>query len=593
LGTLRGAEVLQAEGIATATEQMFLLVRFVIEVFGKLLSDANGVHLSDPETWMADRLSESTRSWRNASFNFDGWHPLFVHSQTVLDWDPYREFANLLGMRHSETVFQRAALEASRSPNGPSMGLIVAAAEDFRERRLPAAVHGFHPARGNGHEEAWLSAVFRWFLLRRATADRLAREQLTLVGPIEDPPLQPDEILEQSEENRVADELHEGLDALDTKYADALQRYFGLDGREHALHEIASRYGISHHTARWLVIDALTALSVRLGVQGLLSKEEFAFARLVFEIGMPARVAARQLKLSEQVVRRSIQEKFHTVLRKRTSIKLRQQSVEDSLGTTTDRTEANKSKEAIMNKGQIMIGLRKLKVAPEIQREGGEAYVLLEDGMASLSEIRHVLSEQEDFCDQLVDAGVPLDWVLTHDGARVDVSPRVATIAKEIAQIESREWIAAETVYGACVQVTSGKGIPGYSSPSDELVRRIFVTLEGLSGAFLRTLDAPLRHARPSLSIWQEKDRLYGKWSDGPKDRIDLVPFIQRQVMRFGEFRPDAAAVITSAIALLLSHGELPLPGFETESPQEGAQILRPLGNIRNAAPQTANAAAG
>jgi hypothetical protein len=165
LGTLRSAEVLRSEGVETATEQMYLLVRFVVEVLGRL-SDAKWSHAPrSPEAWLSKKLSESLRSWRHAPSQLHDWHTLFANSQRVLDWDPYREFADLLEMRHSENVFRRTAREVSRTPNGPSIGFIVAVAEEFRESRLPAAVRGFDPERGKGHEEAWLATVFRWFLL--------------------------------------------------------------------------------------------------------------------------------------------------------------------------------------------------------------------------------------------------------------------------------------------------------------------------------------------------------------------------------------------------------------------------------------------
>jgi len=205
LGTLRAAEMLLARGIPTPTEQMYLLVRFVVEVLGRHTYPQEPPS-SGAEQWLAGRLEESLEAWRNDTLQLHDWHELFKVSQTVLDWDPYKEFADLLEARYSEAIFRRAAADPSRY-GGSTIGLIIAVVDDFRERRLPAAVRGFDPIRGKGHEEAWLTTVFRWFLLRRASADRSVREQLIFFAPLEGAPSQPDEILEQIDDELVGEEL--------------------------------------------------------------------------------------------------------------------------------------------------------------------------------------------------------------------------------------------------------------------------------------------------------------------------------------------------------------------------------------------------
>src|SRR5579884_12206 len=580
LGTLRAAETLFAMGVETATEQMYLLVRFVVEILGRL-SDVDRSRIPNPERWVVDHLNKNLNSWRYIPSQLNDWHRLFTNSKTVLDWDPYREFANLLEMRCSENVFRRAATDASRHPNGPTIGFIVAAAEEFRERRLPAAVHGFDPIRGKGHEEAWFAAVFRWFLLRRATADRSVREQLKLFVPIESAPLQPDEILERLEDQRVAQNLHAGLHALEAKHVDALRAYFGLGGsREHALHEIAARRGVSHHTARWLVIDALTALSVRLGVQGVLSEEETDFAQLVFGKGMPTRLAARQLKVTEGIIRRNIQKKFHGALRKRTHLRAEHTGEAHSAGTNKhDRAKGplRQSKVPDMNASNIVAALRLLTKEPEIFNEGSQKSVRLAGGAAPLTTIRSLLAEDEELCDELVEAGVPLEWVFTHDGERVDIFRGEDAFSDEIEKIASREWSVAETVRDACISRLHDQELPQLAArfEADEAVARIVETLEGLSVALLRTIDARLRQTCPPFRIWQREDTIYGRWEGGPP-QFELPPFVLRQVMRFGEFRHDTGIIVASTIGTLLAVGELPLPGFDRERPSSGYQILRP-----------------
>jgi hypothetical protein len=571
--------MLQMRGIKTPTEQMYLLVRFVVEVVGGA-AYAEEFHSINPEGWLAEKLGESLKSWHHDPSQFHDWHTLFTNSQTVLDWDPYREFGDLLEMRYSEKILRRAEPEVSQRLGGPSIGFIVAVAEDFRERRLPAAMRGFDPVRGKGHEEAWLATVFRWFILRRATADRSVREQLMFFGPIEGAPLRPDEIIEQLEDGLVAQNLLEGLHTINPRYVDVLRSYFGLDGHEHALHELASRYGISHHTARWLVVDALTALSVRLGVQRLLSKEEFAFAQLVFEKGMPTKVAAGQLEIAESAIKMSIHSKFHAVLRKRTTLRHPDQRTERPAAYSSKPVPTRAShqpKVLQMDREEIIAALWRLRDQPKIDDDGTQKLVSLGGSYAPLTDVRSLLAKNEELCDTLVAEGVPLDWIFTHDGERVDIFPGEDTLSVEIEKIASREWTVAEFVLVECIKRAGQKELPVLTAQSatDEPVARIVETLGGLSVALLRMIDARLRQARPLLHVWQDADGIYGRWGD-KSEKFGLVPFILRQSMRFGEFRYDAATVVADTIGTLLSCGELPLPGFSLEQPSSGVQIFRP-----------------
>jgi len=558
---------------------MYLLVRFVVEVLGKH-AYAQEPQTAGTERWLARKLEESLEAWRNDTLRLQDWHTLLKVSQSVLDWDPYHEFAELLEMRYGEAILRRAAAETSRKYGGPTVGLIIAVADDFRERRLPAAVRGFDPIRGIGHEEAWLTTVFRWFLLRRASADRSVREQLLFFGPIESAPLRPDEILEQIDDELVAQDLLKGLHTLDAKYLDVLQRYFGLVGREHALREIASRYEISHHTARWLVVDALTALSVRLGVRRLLTKEEFAFAQLVFEKGMPTKIAAQRLDLSEHAIRSSIQGKFQMVLRKRTTVRHPEQKAKRRPSHLNERGPAGISqqpKALQMNRERIIAALRQLDSEPKISKEADRAFVSLRGDNVPLTDVRLLLAEDELLCDELIDKGVPLDWVFTSDGDRVDIFAGESALSTEIEEIASREWTVARFVLEECRKEVGERKLPILTTQSatEEPVARIVETLEGLSVALLRTIDAPLRQANPPLRIWQQNNAVLAHWNDTP-DRFDLVPFVLRQALRFGEFSYDAATIVANTIARLLSAGAIPLPGFSLEEPYRGLQTFRP-----------------
>jgi hypothetical protein len=327
------------------------------------------------------------------------------------------------------------------------------------------------------------------------------------------------------------------------------------------------------------VVDALTALSVRLGVRGVLSEEEFVFAQLVFGKGMPAKLAARQLKLTESAVRRSIQEKFHAALRKRTT--LRQPTTAENPLSDLNRRESERaslrSKVPQMNQEKIIAALWRLRQNPEIHSRGDQKVVSLGDGDVTVTEIRSILAENEDLCDDLIAEGTPLDWVFTHDGQRVDVFPGEDEFSEEIETIASREWTVAQFVLGECIKNIGEQKLPVLTAPSatGEPVARIVETLAGLSVALSRTIDARLRQKHPPLCIWQETEKAYAQWEGGPQ-KFELTPFILRQAIRFGEFRPDAATVVANTVTTLLANGALSLPGFDLEPPTKGLQILRP-----------------
>lgn len=76
-----------------------------------------------------------------------------------------------------------------------------------------------------------------------------------------------------------------------------------------------------------------------------------------------------------------------------------------------------------MTKEQIIEELHKLKAEPETQvsPDGTELFVKLGKRWDTVTNIRRVLSEEDDYLmDDLTDEGVPLEWVFCHYGERMD-----------------------------------------------------------------------------------------------------------------------------------------------------------------------------
>src|SRR5438105_3790799 len=79
VGTLRCAQMLQIAGARTATDQMLLLIHFVIETIGGLCGPSV-LHGRDVESWAAEQLAKRVRSWQHQPSDFDDWHILFERS---------------------------------------------------------------------------------------------------------------------------------------------------------------------------------------------------------------------------------------------------------------------------------------------------------------------------------------------------------------------------------------------------------------------------------------------------------------------------------------------------------------------------------
>src|SRR5437763_12621621 len=110
-----------------------------------------------------------------------------------------------------------------------------------------------------------------------------------------------------------------------------------------------------------------------------------------------------------------------------------------------------------MNQEQIKEALWGLRKEPETYTKDGTVFVKFASGEASLTEVRKLLATDEDLCDELVDENKPLEWVFTHEGERVDVSPQEDALIREVEDIAAREWDLARFVLAACIKKIGGR----------------------------------------------------------------------------------------------------------------------------------------
>lgn len=170
-------------------------------------------------------------------------------------------------------------------------------AHEFVLARLPQVVARTRNL-SEGDAARYLRAALRNYArttLRRFSRERAALEQLavTLQFDTNEPQL---------------DLTPVGLDELGLQevHRNALRLYFGLDGREHSVREIARVLGLGRHSASQAIIDGLAAAALVLRLHGSLDSREYSACRAVLLDGISIARAAEDFSLPTERVRRSL-----------------------------------------------------------------------------------------------------------------------------------------------------------------------------------------------------------------------------------------------------------------------------------------------
>ncbi len=192
----------------------------------------------------------------------------------------------------------------------------------FASRELHLAIGSFDPALGDGKEAAWLTTTFHRFALRHALTRRRVERSFDAAfeGP-GDRSSEPPVILDERLHEQMLRVLPAVLDRLRPEHQRALRLYFGMEGPEQSLGEVAEALSTNVYFARLTLLQALAALAARMDEPGLLDADERQVADLLFAQGFDVATAAQRLQQAPsrvQHVAARIGQKFRGALRART-----------------------------------------------------------------------------------------------------------------------------------------------------------------------------------------------------------------------------------------------------------------------------------
>ena len=193
----------------------------------------------------------------------------------------------------------------------------------FANVHLRGALKTFDALKGEGREAAWLSTVFYRYALRHVMANRRLEDVLPLSDELPDLASEPQDVLERQAHEAVLQALPKTLAALPRMQREAVSLYFGFEGREQTIAEVAAALSTNVYFARTALISGLGAIAASTGAAGMLDKRELMLARSVFLEGRSIEHVAETSSLGQAEVRRQIAQvtgKLQGALRRRTTV---------------------------------------------------------------------------------------------------------------------------------------------------------------------------------------------------------------------------------------------------------------------------------
>ena len=395
---------------------------------------------------------------------------LALEVQPLIAWDPFQDFAELLTAACSP-VYSKVALRLRAH-----FQLGVSDAADFSDQfvlsALPNAVRKFDLCTGRGAEAKWLETVFYRYCLKRTLADLQSRRQFKEMRS---------ELSEGTTEPSVSEpeipeikELYDALDELPDVEQRALELYFGLQRREHAIYEVALALSCTEHHARAAVLRGIARLSAKFHAHGALNEDEFQLVQRYFGEGKQLATAAADARLEIREARQVLlhaQKKIAGVLRVRTNT--RRLNVESTSVRKREKHMPAVIEDQVLPTADILREVRKLKVTPTIRTDvEGHCKVLLAEHWVHIARVLQVLQEQPTVLHDLEARNVPLDWLAVPDPTpvRADVSDDQAHLQDVFDALARRAYEQARLVTSLWLDAIAEKKLPSPNGDFDEIV---------------------------------------------------------------------------------------------------------------------------
>jgi len=517
-----------------------------------------------------DVLMEQVLEGGAAPFTCENLVPL---SELVLrdepGWDPHEALAELMVIDCGADALRavRSRLRAS------GLSLRYAELHDvstaFVNSHLIPAVRSFDPARGEGKEGAWLSTVLYRFALQHALIAHRLEFNLDVLFEIRDSAPIPEEQLAIKQWNRTLARVPSALARLASPQRHAVELYFGLRGREHAIKEVALALQTNPYFARLALTQGLLALAAELGVGGMFSPDELRFARALFVDGERPADLARRLGVgrSEVTARMShMAAKIRASLRERTMpipkpTAIEKQEKEPTMPGLTQEMKENfwtdLNARSLRVERDSIGGVRLLGEHTRSPMPVEEARALLRDRA----------DEMEEHIDQLEDS---VAAIFAPDGPREDLTD------------EDREWISTlnravrdsslgfQTLVARFRKQALELKLDGPDVLGEEEFRlRVQGGLSGIVSAL--ELGIPRSERRSGraellLQFGETEEQARFGWHKDHYEPVGLLSLFRHRFGLVGGFAGDSLDLLARLTVQGLQQGWMALPRFDLES---------------------------
>ena len=517
---------------------------------------------------------EAVERWMKQAVIFTGSHlrrlgqilePLelvTLRAAPFIAWNPYADFAELLNFRCGPEAYSIAAKRLRARGFGIEWTELSELTEQFLLRRLPRAVRSFDPLRGAGRERSWLVSVFYRFAVNELISDRINRRHLEQFLHTNQVDTTPEAVLEEKAEHQALSALPQILESLPSRDRLAIELYFGLQGEEHSLAEIAQEFGCSQYLARKAVVHGLARLAAAIGTHGPLDEEEFAILQLTFGEGMELSAAAGHLGISPNYARDvsvRIERKLRRGLRSRTT---RQSKQKESV-----RRRETMQTWPMLDSAQIIRALQERHDPPHLEPDAeGELRAKILDSWVPVARVRQIAA-QPDVRKLLAERNVDLDWLAVPDVTmeRADLPSDALEWADSLEEINGRSWVVAATLYEYFREKAEHEHADFFTEESAHTVERIHRTLGGIAQAIETEMPQELRRkGTGKFRIdWKEMDAVVGTWEEDTRSlQFDIRSLFVHKAELLGEIPSATGEILARLFIEWFFAGETALPGF-------------------------------
>jgi len=539
-----------------------------LSLVGNCLAD-----LERAEPPALDRMDE-VRGWITSALD----RTLARHGNTPLEplaelaqrvpsaagWDPFAELAELLSVECGGAAVRNVRRRLNAQGLNVSGEFVYDLATVFVVNHLPQALLSFDPARGEGKETAWLTTVLYRHALRHALTERRVRVAFDVAFDVADTSAGPEELVERARWEEALRDLPRALDALPEASRRSLALYFGLDGRERSLRQVAAALGTSAYLARCAIVHGMAGLAVHLQASDVLDPQEREVARALFVEGQQPQAVAKALELSDRAVRNvaaAIGTKMRSALRTRTR----------SSPDVHDVKDAPMEHETIISPFEVVTDFG--AVVEAVKRAPGGVKLGLDDRGVWQAEIGSHHFAVSDLV-QWLRANARLeeldpvagDWLYALDRRTPhdEASPEWETVLEELS---ARWWINAEALARLWRERAEKEQVDLTREDLEGAEQRIQDSLSSVAGALTQEMPWSGRvegvaHLRVTVDDFEHATSAWLDPQQEPKTEMNFASLLRHRFGMIGNFKGRPRELFVPCVLEALAGSIVLLPNF-------------------------------